>query len=303
MSATKATLIGLVSILFWSASVGSIRIVTQMLGPLGGASLLYTASSLFLYLSFGFPKLSTFPRTYLYVASVLFCAYEICFSLSLGYAADGRQTVELGMVNYLWPSLTVAMAILFNGQKAHWIVIPGMAMALFGICLILGGDDGLSLAEMGRNIGSNPLSYGLAFAGALLWSAYCTVTSRMAEGKNGVTFFFMLTTLALWAQYLLGDNPPLQLSLRAVALTAIAGSILAFGYAAWNIGILHGNVTLLSAASYFIPVFSSLLTVLMVGASLSLPFWKGCVLVTAGSLLCWLAVSLRSPGKAKSGPH
>ncbi len=30
-----------------------------------------------------------------------------------------------------------------------------------------------------------------------------------------------------------------------------------FGYAAWNVGILHGNVTLLAGASYFIPVLSA----------------------------------------------
>jgi len=42
------------------------------------------------------------------------------------------------------------------------------------------------------NVRDNPLSYGLAFAGALIWAAYCTVTTRIAEGRNGVALFFIL---------------------------------------------------------------------------------------------------------------
>ncbi len=45
-------------------------------------------------------------------------------ALSLGYAATRSQAIEVGMVNYLWPSLTIAFAILFNGQKSTLWVIP-----------------------------------------------------------------------------------------------------------------------------------------------------------------------------------
>jgi drug/metabolite transporter (DMT)-like permease len=38
-----------------------------------------------------------------------------------------------------------------------------------------------------------------------------------------------------------------------------AAAAMGFGYAAWNVGILHGNVTLLAGASYFIPVLSAFL--------------------------------------------
>ena len=39
-------------------------------------------------------------------------------------AASRQQAIEVGMVNYLWPSLTILFAILFNGQKSSWLVIP-----------------------------------------------------------------------------------------------------------------------------------------------------------------------------------
>ena len=55
------------------------------------------------------------------------------------------------------------------------------------------------------------------------------------------------------------------------------------------VGILHGNVTILAGASYFIPVLSSALSVWLLGASLSWAFWQGAAMVCAGAILCWLA--------------
>lgn len=132
--------------------------------------------------------------------------------------------------------MTIAMAVIFNGQKANLLIVPGMALAILGIGLVLGGEEGLDVGMMRANILSNPLSYFLAFADAFLWSVYCTLTSRMAKGNNDVTFFFMLTAAVLWVKYLLSDGPALELSLESAAWAALAAAALAFGYAAWNIG-------------------------------------------------------------------
>ncbi len=61
----KATLIGLVAVLLWSAIVGLIRSVSDHLGPTGGAAMMYSLASVFLLLSVGHVKLSAFPRRYL----------------------------------------------------------------------------------------------------------------------------------------------------------------------------------------------------------------------------------------------
>lgn len=61
---------------------------------------------------------------------------------------------------------------------------------------------------------------------------------------------------------------------QSVVLLVLAAAAMAFGYAAWNFGILHGNVTVL-------------------GASLSLAFWQGACMVVGGSLLCWFATRAR----------
>ncbi|CAG9172282.1 Aromatic amino acid exporter YddG [Cupriavidus laharis] len=288
-SKRKATLIGLIAIVLWSSIVGLIRGVSESLGATGGAAMMYSAAFVLLWLTVGFVRLNAFPRRYLLWGSLLFVSYELCLSLSIGYANSGRQAIEVGMVNYLWPTFTMLSAIVFNRQKSNLLIVPGFLVAILGICQVLGGDQGLDIAGMAANVRDNPLSYGLAFSGALIWAAYCTVTSRIAGGKNGVTLFFLLTALALWIKYFSTDNAAMTFGYEAIVYLALAASAMGFGYAAWNVGILHGNVTILAGASYFIPVLSAVLAGLLLHTPLSLAFWKGASMVCAGSVLCWLA--------------
>ncbi|WP_407437824.1 aromatic amino acid DMT transporter YddG [Lelliottia sp.] len=289
MDRKRATLIGLAAIVLWSTMVGLIRGVSEGLGPVGGAAMIYTLSGLLCLLTVGFPNLKRFPPRYLIAGSVLFVSYEICLALSLGYASNRHQAIEVGMVNYLWPSLTIVFAIVFNGQKTNLWVIPGLLISLLGVGWVLGGEQGLHLDEIVSNIVSNPLSYGLAFAGAFIWAAYCTVTSKYAKGHNGITLFVLLTALALWLKYLFSDQPAMVFSVPVVIKLLMCGVALGFGYASWNIGILHGNVSVLATVSYFTPVLSAALAAVLLNAPLSFSFWQGALMVCSGSLLCWYA--------------
>lgn len=300
---SKATLIGLVAVLLWSAIVGLIRSVSEHLGPTGGAAMMYSVASVFLLLSVGWVRLGEFPRRYLAWGSLLFVVYELCLSLSIGYANTARQAIEVGMVNYLWPTFTVLAAILFNRQKANWLIVPGFVLSIVGICWVLGGDQGIDAAGMLANVRDNPLSYGLALAGALIWAAYCTVTARIAGGKNGVTLFFILVSISLWLKYLLEGGGAMDFSLEAMVYLLLAAGAMGFGYGAWNVGILHGNVTVLAGASYFIPVFSAALSTLLLRAPLPLSFWQGAAMVCGGAILCWLATraGTRRTAQASAG--
>ncbi len=297
----KATLIGLVAVLLWSAIVGLIRSVSEHFGATGGAALMYSLASVFLLLTVGGARprqLRSFPRQYLFWGSLLFVVYELCLSLSIGYANTAQQAIEVGMVNYLWPTFTIVAAILFNRQRSNFLIVPGFLLSIVGICWVLGGEQGFDIGGMLHNVRDNPLSYGLAFAGALIWAAYCTVTARIANGKNGVTLFFILVSITLWAKYLLGGGGAMHFSAEAIIYLVLAAAAMGFGYGAWNYGILHGHVTVLAGASYFIPVLSAALSTMLLRAPLSLAFWQGAAMVCGGAILCWLAT--RAPGAAKA---
>ncbi len=87
------------------------------------------------------------------------------------------------------------------------------------------------------------------------------------------------------AEIFASDQPPMLFSWPVVIKLMTVSVALGLAYAAWNVGILHGNVSLLAAASYFTPVLSSALAILL-SATLSWSFWQGAGMVCLGSLLC-----------------
>lgn len=300
MLQSKATLTGLLAILLWSTIVGLIKSVSEGFGPVMGAALIYSGSALLLLITVGFPDLRRFPRRYVIIGSLLFVSYELCLSLSLGFTHSGHQAIEVGMVNYLWPAMTIVLTVLVNRQKTSLLILPGVLLAVAGICRVLSGDQGFSLDEMIHNVMENPLSYGLALSGAMIWAVYCVVTKNIAKGSNGITLFFILTALTLWLKTLFSPQPPVMFSLQACISLALAAMAMGLGYAAWNVGILHGNVTLLAAASYFIPILSSLLAAFILHSSLTFSFWQGTAMVCLGSLLCWWSTRGIAPRKLES---
>lgn len=289
MSRTHATLIGLIAIVLWSFIVSLLRIVSENFGTVGGAALMYTLATFFLIASVGFTNLRQFPKKYLIVGGLLFVTYELCLAFSIGYARNSRQTIEVGMVNYLWPTLTILATIIFNRQHATWLVIPGFLLSMFGITWVLGDDEGLNVALMLENLMLNPISYLLAFIGAIIWAAYCVITAKYAKGKNGITLFFILVSMVLWGQYFYIGAPAFTFTVESVFYLVLAAISLGFGYAAWNIGMLQGSVMVLATSSYFIPIFSAFFAAILLDATLSLGFWKGVVMICIGSLLCFIA--------------
>jgi len=193
ISPKQATFIGLFAVCFWSSVIGLIRTLSLHMGAVGGAAVMYSLSTLLLWAIFGLPNLRQFSRSYLFWASIFFVGCELCLSLSIGFADNARQAVEVGMVNYLWPTFTIIGAVWFNKQPAKWWIGIGFVLSFVGIATVLGGDGGFSLPEIIGNVRTNPLSYIMALLDALFWAAYCTLTARTKAQGNAVGLFFFPT--------------------------------------------------------------------------------------------------------------
>lgn len=278
--------------------MGLVRNVAEQLGSIGGAAMIYTVASLFLVAVMGFPNVRRFPKRYLMIGGALFVCYEIFLALALGMANDRLQAMEMAVINYLWPALTVLMAVILSKSRTHWLVYPSIALAFFGVAWSITGEQGLSLSQLSLNIATNPLTYFFAFSGAFIWAIYCNVTQRLSEGKNAIVPFFMATSVMLWIQYGLSDEPQMMMSWRAGFDLLLTGIVMGSGYALWNRAIIGGNMMLLATLSYFTPIFSTVLSGLILGVSLSSSFWQGVVMVTIGSLVCWW-VTREKPTQAR----
>ncbi len=283
----KYTFAGCLAILIWSSIVGLIRNVAEQLGPIGGAAMIYTVASLFLFIFIGAPRLSHFSRKYLIIGASLFVGYEICLSLALGMANNRIQAVEMGVINYLWPSLVVLVALFSSKKVIDKRVYPAIALSFVGVAWTVSGEGGISVNQLMENIATNPLSYSLALLGAFIWAFYCNITKQLANGKNAITWFFMATAVTLWVLYMMSDEAVIVFTPSSVVDLLLASAAMAGGYALWNIGIIGGNMLLLATLSYFTPILSTFLSATILDIELTTSFWQGVIMVTIASLLCW----------------
>ncbi len=284
----RFTLYGCIAILSWSCLLGIARLVTESLGPVGGAAMLYSLSSIFLLIVVGIPKLSYFSSKYLIVGGAMFVCYELFLALALGYSNSRAQAIEVSIVNYLWPALTVLFAVLGSNKKPSWLLYPAVTLAFIGVAWTVSGDNGLSPTQIISNVSSNPLVYFMAFTGAVIWAVYCNLTQRQQSKHNAITLFFIATAVSLWVKYAFADEPTMTFSWSALGYLFASAALMAGGYGLWNIAIVGGNMVFLATLSYFTPIFSALFSSLILGVTLSNSFWQGVVMVTVGSLLCWL---------------
>ncbi|ELX8380447.1 aromatic amino acid DMT transporter YddG [Providencia vermicola] len=284
-----ATFYGVVSILLWSTIVGLVRSASENFGAVGGAALIYSLGTVILVLFMGLPKIHLYPKRYLIWGTLLFVSYEICFVLALGLARDRQQAIELGMVNYLWPSFTIALAVFFNRQRFTLLLGIGLCLAFAGLIWVISGDQPISIEAIANNISSNPVSYLLAFVGAILWAFYSNVTKRISGGHNGMVLFFLLTAVGLWILFAFEPDKHFHISLSSILLLVIASLATGGANALWTLAVIRGNVAFLGTLSYFTPVISTAFSSMLLSTTLTLGFWQGVVMVTLGSIICFLA--------------
>ncbi|MBF4989600.1 aromatic amino acid DMT transporter YddG [Methylophilus sp. QUAN] len=280
-----ATLVGCCAVLMWSVTVGLFRSVAEIFGPIAGAAMIFSVAGLFANTIIGAPKLKTFPRLYLWVGGGLFVLYEVLLALSIGTATDRWQVLELGMINYLWPSLTILFAVIARQQRGHWLLLPAMALCLLGIAWVMKGEGAWSPATFLHNVQRNPIGYGMALLAAIIWAVYSVFTRRFGKGINGVPLFLVTTAAVLWLAYGLSDEVTLVFNLAGLLQVCVMGTLMATAYSCWNYSIQHGNLALLATMSYFTPVLSVLLACLWLGVAPGAGFMYGVGLVTLGSLL------------------
>lgn len=289
--AHSGTVIGLLAIVLWGFMAGLVRLVSESFGATLGSALIYTVGGILLLVVRKPTPIRRAPRKYLIICGIMFVAYEASISLSIGLASTAAQSVEVSLVNYLWPTLLVLMtAAVSHKRGAVWKALPGAIVATIGVAMAVGGES-LNVHEALCNISSNPLPYALAFAGAFIWAIYATVTPKMSDGYDGTTIFFCCVAVVLWLiHFTSGEGLPATAPGIGgyVALAACAASI-AGGYACWGYGMLHGSMETLAIGSYATPLFSTASSTVLLGVALGASFWIGVALVVGGTLVnMWL---------------
>ncbi len=309
MSRGRATLLGLSAIVLWSFSVGVARRITEDIGGVTTAAVVYLSGGVLLAIwqtvrERTLPDPRRFGRRYLAVCGVLFAACLSSFYVAIGLCTDRLQLLEIGLINYLWTVLTVLLAVPILGHKARAGLPAGVALGVAGIVLVVTQGSAFAPAEMAERVRANPAAYGLALCAAVSWALYSNLCRRWGadHGEGAVALFMGATGLALAClRVLVFRAEPWGWTARTVLEAAFLAVTSTLGYALWDIGVRRGDFALLSAASYLTPLLSTLNACLYLRVMPGARLWAGCGILILGAAASRLSVVPRETGAARPG--
>lgn len=288
----RSTLLGLVAILFWSTTIAFSRSLTEQLGPMTAAAVIYTLAGLVgILLAASRPgslsAMSQLPPRYLVICGGLFVLYMLGLYLAVGMAETRAEVLTVGLINYLWPGLSLVFSIPLLGKRGKPTLPVGILIGLAGIWLATSGMDGLRLNALFEDR-SSWLPYGLAFGAAVCWALYSNLSRRLAGSKEGgaVPLFLLASGVVLGVLRLFSAETStwsLQAGLE-LAYMAFFPGMLAYGL--WDIAVRRGEIILVASLSYLTPLLSTLISALVLRVTPGPGVWLGAALVFAGAVLC-----------------
>ncbi len=299
---------GFAAILLWSTSIAFTRSISEQIGPVTGAGFVYSISAVLGLIgvfrsSRERKKLAGLPPRYLLGCGALFVGYMLCLFLAIGMAKTRSQVVEVGLINYLWPALTLLLSVPILGTRARWLLLPGTALALFGVFFVLAGGADHTWQAIIRDLAANPIAYVLAFAAAIAWALYSTLTRRwVGDGKaaGGAVPFFLAATALVMFGISFFKNEPRVWNPHVIMEVLILGGITFFAYSLWDNAMRRGNTILVAAGSYLTPLFSTLVSCVYLAVPPTSTLWMGCGFLICGSLLSWLSIETKKTPRVPS---
>lgn len=218
------------------------------------------------------------PRDYLFVLAGIAgntVLYYFAFKLAPAFEAN--------TLNYLWPIFLIALIDFTERKRPDWKQICGMALGFAGCVLLLTGDKNGAFSTF--NTG-----HILAISGACVWAIY----SAFAKNRNYPSGFmvpiYLISTLIFFTGHFAFEQWVAPTGKEWLAIAVIG--VIDTAYVFWDHAIRKGNRTLLTSASYFIPLLSTILLI-VAGFGASSPMILtaggmiigGCVLVNASQIM------------------
>lgn len=296
----SSTSLGILATVLWSTTVAFSRSLTEQLGTLTAASCIYMLSGTLgcawlLGVTKGFRNFRP-PGRYLLGCGSLFVAYAVLLYLAIGLADSRQQAIEVGIINYLWPSFTLVLSIPILGHRVRWAFAPGVALAVGGAVLATVGGIEFCWSRFVENLQDNYIPYVLALAAALTWAAYSNLSRLWAgNAESGAVPVFLLASGVVLVVARLFVTEQSHWAPRVwpeLLYMAVLPGLL--GYVFWEAAMRKGHMVLVAAIAYCIPLLSTMISCLYLRVAMGFELWLACGLVIAGAVTCKWSIIERS---------
>ena len=291
------TILGILAILFWGTTIAFSRSLTEQLGPLTAASWIYLLSGIWgcIYLVSkpgGIKKTFQLPNLYLIGCGSLFIIYTVSLYLAVGFAFSREQVIEVSIINYLWPGLTLVFSLPILHKKGKITLIPEVVLAFSGFYLATVNSGMFSWDVFKGNFQINYFPYLLAFMAAICWGLYSNLVRRWAGHTEGgdVPLFLLVTGLILTTIRFIFPEESFWTVRVVVELLYMSIFPTFIAYFFWDRAMRKGKIILVASLSYFTPLLSIIISSLYLQVAIKANLWIACGLVIAGALICKFSI-------------
>ena len=290
------TLLGILAIIFWSSNVAFSRSLAEQIGPISSGALTFTIAGilacLYVAISTGNIKnVFNLPKSYLVVCGSLFVTSTISLSLAVGFSIQREQVLTVGLINYLWPGISLFLSVLLWHRKANIWLFLGILSAFAGIWISTMSSNANSLVSELLGFQSS-LPFVLALIAAFTWGLYSNISRKWSfqleafQSLAGVPLFLLaagliLACLRVWFP----EKSNFSINTAGnLAVMVLFPSLLAYIF--WDLAARRGDLILISSLSFFIPILSTLVTVISLKIPAGPELWIGAFFVTLGAIVC-----------------
>ena len=294
---------GVIAIVLWSTTIGLSRILIESLGMLTTGTAVYLSAGVLgctwlLTRPNAGEKLRKLPVRYLLGCGGLFILYMVCIYAAMGLATGRRQVLVVGVINYLWPGLTLALSIPILKKKPRILFPFGALLAFAGAAIAMLPQENFNWANFAAGLHADAWPYALALTAAVTWAFYSNLVKRWAGASDGGAVpLFILATGIVMATMRVGSGESSEWTPAVVALVALltVGPALV-AYILWEAAMRRGNMTLVASIAYSTPLLSTVTSCAMLGVLPGASLWVACGLVAAGAVICKLSIRDRAGG-------
>lgn len=295
-------LLGLAAIVIWATSSACVLWIGRQVGAwqyLAIGNGIGCLGQIVLYRLQGRPPRSLFvlPARLWALALLGFVFYSICYTFGLLAATSDAQAVGVGLMNQIWPILTVLFALLFvPGNRMNRRL--GLAAAISCVGLLVANRYEIRQARLDRSA----MPYLLGALAAISWALYSALLARWrTHDERYVTApagFLLVSLMGAVGCLLTRSWQPVDTRtwLAFLYLGLVTNSA---GYMLWEAALHRAPTTTLGLLAAATPILSTLCLLALfafTGTTRSLPVHGGTLLT--GALLIGTAVLLVSPRDA-----
>ncbi len=286
---------GMLAIIMWSITIAFARSLTEKLGPLTTAMIIYASGGIIGCIPYFFKhhssKTKGYDARYLYGCGILFVTYMLTFFLALDKVNLRADVLIVVLINYLWIPFTIVLSVYITGKTLKISLIIGLFIATVGVILSMLETISIEEILLKESIQSNFYPYTLALVAAISWALYSVLAKKYGEGNDGAVPIFMLATGIFLAIMLMFVEETQTWTTNVIIELIFMTLVTNLGYVLWDFSMRKGDIHIIIPISYSTPLLSTLTSIYYLELQPGFQVLIGAILVIIGAFICYLSMN------------